>query len=92
MPIRLKNPFGKTKKKRKLVVHHKKPLLSSGERERMTLYKKLRSDERKKSADMRLGNSLKGSFEKYLATQKKRSGSKKKKRKTKKKRKSGSKK
>lgn len=89
MPTKLKNLFGKTKKKHKKVLHHRKPLLSSNERKRLTLYKKLRSDERK--ADMRLGNNLKGSFEKFLATQSKRPGSKKKKGKTKKKR-SGSKK
>ena len=91
MPIKLRNPFGKTQKKRGKVKNHKKPLLSSGERKQLSFYKKLRSEE-KKAADVHLGNSLKGSFEKYLATQKKRSSSKKKKGKSKKKKKTGSKK
>lgn len=85
MPIKLRNPFAKsTKKKRGKAIRHKKPLLSSAEHSRMSYYKKLRSVE-KKASDARLGNSLKGSFEKYLATQKKRSSSKKKKSKSKKK-------
>lgn len=93
MPLKVKNPFAKTKKKHHKVGHYKKPLLSSGERKRMTLYKQLLS-EQKKAEDVRLGNSLKGSFEKYLATHKKPATAKKKKRhhKTKKKKKSGSKK
>ena len=84
MPTKLKNPFKKTSKKHKKIMHHRKPLLSSDERKRLTLYKKLKSDERK-AADIRLGNSLKGSFEKFLATQRRRPSSKKKRRKTKKK-------
>jgi len=70
MPLKVKNPFAKTKKKHHKVGHYKKPLLSSGERKRMTLYKQLLS-EQKKAEDVRLGNSLKDSFEKYLATHKK---------------------
>jgi len=77
MPIKLRNPFRKTKKKRKPI--SPKKLFSSGERERMSYLKALIEKENK-ADDIKLGNALKDSFEKFLGTKSKRKNSKKKRR------------
>lgn len=71
MPIKIRNPFGKTKKKRKKSKSPLKKLFSSGERKQMSLYKTLRRQEQK-ATDLNLGQNIKNSFEKFLGSKKKR--------------------
>ncbi|MBM94052.1 MAG: hypothetical protein CMF51_04815 [Legionellales bacterium] len=68
MPIRLRNPLRKTKKKSKSPRKVKK-LLSSDERKRMTYLKTLLEKENR-AMDITLGKSLKSSFEKFLTKKK----------------------
>ena len=63
MPIKLKNPFRITKKRRS--PPKMKRLLSSDERKRMHLLDTLLKEEQR-AADLTLGKSLKNSFEKFL--------------------------
>jgi hypothetical protein len=81
MHLTLRNPFRKTRKKHCRTARQPKQLLSSGERKRMSYLKKLLAKENE-AADVKLGKSLKNSFEKFLSS-KKKSGSKKTKTKTK---------
>tara|TARA_Y100000816_G_C25718817_1_gene379109 strand:+ start:68 stop:337 length:270 start_codon:yes stop_codon:yes gene_type:complete len=67
MPLKLKNPFGKSKKKHKKIKSTKR-LLSSDERKRVSYLQSLLREE-KKAADKILGTSLKDSFEKWLRTE-----------------------
>ena len=84
MPIKLKNPFRKTHKKRKASPPKLKKLFSSAERERIEYLKTLIEKENK-AADIKLGKALKDSFEKYLGTKSKSKSKRKSKRKGKRK-------
>jgi hypothetical protein len=63
MPLKLKNPFRRTKKRRS--PPKMKRLLSSDERKRMHYLDSLLKAEQR-AADETLGKSLKNSFEKFL--------------------------
>jgi hypothetical protein len=70
MPLTLRNPFRKTRKKHCRTARQPKQLLSSGERKRMSYLKKLLAKENE-AADVKLGKSLKNSFEKFLSSKNK---------------------